>query len=286
MSANTLHEDEIRYQVSQIKELPLLSQSFKRLIEIICFEVDSAKELESIIGYDQVLAAKVLMTANEAHYGYRGKVSTLSKAITIIGWEGVKSICAHSLLMNLLSNGSAIPPAQREMLWKHSLAGSTIAARIAKKRPWIDREEARVFGLIYDIGWLVMLTQFNEQFTAIFESAARKNIPFWYVEMQYGLSHTQLGKCLAARWAFPEAFKTVIEFHHCPQRSKSFKTEAMFIHLVDVLCHSREHPELASDETTLSHCRALFVSEEEWLEYQQGMEEIWAEVDQLWNLIG
>jgi HD-like signal output (HDOD) protein len=256
------------------------------LIEIICFEVDSAKELGSIIGYDQTLVEKVLMTANEINYGYRGKVNTLSKAITVMGGERVKSICTYSLLMNLLANSRAISPAQREMLWKHSVAGSRIAAEMAKKRPWIDREEAAVFGLIYDIGWLVMLAYFNEQFTAIFETAARKNMPPWCVEMQYGLSHTQLGKCLVARWSFPEVFQAVIEFHHCPQRSRSFKTEVMFIHLVDALCNSREHPELVSEEMTLSLCRQLFTSEQEWLEYQQSMEKIWSEVDQLWNLLG
>ncbi len=286
MAINKLPENEITYRVSQIKELPLLIRSFKRLIEIICCEVDSAKEIESIIGYDQALAAKALMTANGANYGYRGKVNTLSKAITIIGSDTVKSICTCSLLMNLLSNSGAISPAQRETLWKHSIAGSRTAALIAKKRPWIDREEAAVFGLIYDIGWLVMLAYFNKQFTAIFETAARKNMPLWCVEMQYGLPHTQLGKYLVARWAFPEAFKAVIEFHHCPQRSESFKTEVMFIHLVDALCNSREHPELVSDEMTLSLCRQLLIPEQEWLEYQQNMEKIWSEVDQLWNLLG
>ncbi len=286
MSINKLPENEITYLVSQITELPLLIRSFKRLIEIICFEADSAKELGTIIGYDQALAAKVLMIANGTNYGYRGKVNTLSKAITVIGGDRVKPICTYNLLMNLLSNSGAISPAQREMLWKHSVAGSRVAAVIAKKRPWIDREEAEVFGLIYDIGWLVMLAHFNEQFTAIFETAARKNMPPWSVEMQYGLPHTELGKYLVARWAFPEAFKAVIEFHHCPQRSKSFKTEVIFIHLVDALCNSREHPELVSEEMTLSLCRQLFISEEEWLEYQQSMEKIWSEVDQLWNLLG
>ena len=73
--------------------------------------------------------------------------------------------------------------------------------------------------------------------------------------MQYGLEHSQLGKYLASRWALPEEFKAVIEFHHSPERSKLFKTEVRLMHLVNVLSHSREYPELVNEESTLSQCR-------------------------------
>ena len=58
------------------------------------------------------------------------------------------------------------------------------------------------------------------------------------------------------------------------------------MHLVNVLSHSREYPELVNEESTLSHCRDLYISEEEWEEYQESVERIWPEVDQLWNLLG
>ena len=285
MASNPLDESEIRYQIAQIEELPALPQSIKRLIEIIHSEIDTPGELESIIGYDPSLAAKVVMVGNTAYYGYRGKVKTLSKAIAIIGVNQVKSICICTLLMNLLSNGRVISPVHREMLWKHSFASSKIAAEITKKRPWMNQDEAAVLGLIHDLGWIVMAMYFNEQFVAIFETAARRNIPPWCVEMQYGLAHTQLGKYLASRWAFPESFKAVIEFHHSPEMSKSFKTEVRLMHLVNVLSHSREYPELVNDEFTLSHCRELYICEDEWQEIQESMQNIWPEVDQLWNLL-
>jgi HD-like signal output (HDOD) protein len=229
--------------------------------------------------------AKVVMVGNSSYYGYRGKVNTLSKAITLIGADQVKSICVCMLLMNLLSNGRVISPAHREMLWKHSFACSRIAAGIIKKRPWMNGDEAAVLGLMHDLGWIVMASQFNEQFVAIVETAARRNVPAWCIEMQYGLVHTQLGKYLASRWGLPESFKAVVEFHHCPEMSKSFKTEVRLIHLVNVLSHSREHPELVNEELTLSHCRDLYISEDEWQEIQEGVQGIWPEVDQLWNLL-
>lgn len=285
MAGNPLDENEVRYQIAQIKELPVLPQSLERLIEIMHSEIDAPEELESIIRYDPSLVAKVLMVANSSYSGYRGTVKTLSGAISIIGANHIKSLCLCTMMMNLFSNESVISPAHREMLWKHSFASSKFAAEITKKRPLMNVDKATVLGLIYDFGWIVMAMYFNKQFVAIFETAARRNIPPWCIETQYGLVHTQLGKYLATRWAFPESFKAVIEFHHSPEMSKSFKTEVRLMHLADVLSHSREHPELVNDEFTVSQCRALYVCEEEWQEIQDRARNIWPEVDQLWDLL-
>jgi HD-like signal output (HDOD) protein len=286
MSFIPLDEKEIRYQVSQITELPPLPLSLKRLIEIIHSEIDTPGELESIICYDPSIVAKVIMIANSTYYGCRCKVKAISKAITVIGADQVKSICICTLLMSLLSNGHVVSAAHREMLWKHAFACSKIAAEMTRKRPWMNVAEAAVLGIVHDLGWIVMATHFNEQFVAIFESAAKRNIPPWYVETQYGIAHSLLGKYLASRWAFPEEFEAVIEFHHSPERSKHFKTEVRLLHLVNVLSHLREYPELVNEESTLSQCRELYISEEEWEEYQERVERIWPEVDQLWNLLG
>ena len=283
---NRLDEKEIRFQVSQIKDLPPLPQSLRRLIEIIHSEIETAGELGSIICYDPSLVAKVIMIANSTYYGHRRLVKTVSKAITVVGADQVKSICICTLLMSLLSNGNVISAAHREMLWKHAYACSRIAAEMTRKRPWMNGAEAAVLGIVHDLGWVVMAKHFSEQFTAIFETAARRDIPPWYVETQYGLEHSRLGKYIAARWAFPEEFEAVIEFHHSPEKSRYFKTEVRLMHLVNVLSHLREYPELVNEESTLSYCRDLYISEEEWEEYQEIVERIWPEVDQLWNLLG
>jgi HD-like signal output (HDOD) protein len=285
MSVIPLDEKEIRYQVAQIKELPPLPLSLRRLIEIIYSEIDTPGELESIIHYDPSLAGKVLRVGNSTYYGLRRRVSSIPKAITVIGAEQVKSICICTLLMGLLSNANLISAAHRQMLWKHAFASSRIAGEMTTRRPWMSRNDAAVLGLLHDLGWIVMAAYFNEQFVAIFERAQRINIPPWCVETQYGLDHCRLGKYLASRWSLPEIFQAVIEFHHYPEKSDSFSTETRLISLVNVLSHSREFPELVNEESTLSRCRDLYISEEEWQEYQESVETIWPEIDQLWSLL-
>ena len=286
MSIKPLDDIEIRYQVSKIEELPSLAHSSKRLIEMIQSEITTPGEIESIVRHDPSLVAKILMVANSSYYGCRRQVNSIPKAITVMGADQIKTISICTLLMGLISNGNSIDPALREMLWKHAFACSRIAAEITKKRPWIDANEASALGLLHDLGWIVMATCFNKQFTVIFETSARNNIPAWFVEMQYGLGHTELGTYLAARWALPDEFRAVIEFHHFPDKSNSFKTEVKLMHLVNILSHSREYPYLVNEESTLSQCRELYISEEEWEDYQEGLGSIWSEVDLFWDLLG
>ncbi len=285
MSICPLEEQEVRYQISQIKELPPLPQSVQRLIEIIQDEIESSEELESIIGYDQAVAAKVLQIANSTYYGFRKSVTSIARAIVVVGFNQVKSICLCTLLMNLLSDARRIDPVVREQLWKHAFATSKIAAEISKKRPWVKREEAALLGLIHDIGYVAMAAYFGEYFKFIMDTASRRNSPPWCVEMQTGLSHTEVGKYLASRWALPESFQAVIEFHHSPERCDSHRSEIRLIHLADVLSNSRSYPHLLTDEATLSYCRDLCISEDEWQEYQNSLEFIRPEVDQLWDLL-
>ena len=275
---------EMHNQVSRVKLLPSLVNS-RRMLEIINDKTFSPEELESIISYDSSLAANLVMTGNESCYGYRGKVGTLSRAMAVLGMNQVKWTCAFSLMMKWLVNESAIGEAYREMLWKHSYMASKIAVEIAEKRPWVRVDEAFLLGLLYDIGWQIMAVRFDEQFKAIFEFAARTRVPPWWVEVRYGLSHTEIGRYLAAQRALPESFQAVAAFHHCPEKSSLFNTEVTFICLVDVLVHSREYPGAVNDELTLARCRRLFIAEDEWNEYQQSLERIGFEADQLWMLL-
>ena len=127
-----------------------MPKALERLIEIVYNEVESSNELESIIAYDQALTAKIFRIANSTLYGYRGKVSKLSKAIVLLGFNQTKSICLFTLFMNLLSNGASVDPVQREHLWKGTLLPHPRLQRLLrKKRPLVNREEASVLAAIY-----------------------------------------------------------------------------------------------------------------------------------------
>lgn len=285
MNESALDQGEIHYQVAQLEDLPPLPQALQRLIEIIHDEIASAKELESIVKYDQGLSAKVLRIANSAFYGLRSQITTLSRAIMTIGYFKVRAMCLSTLLMEFFSDRQSLNVSQKEAFWKHAFATARIASEIAKKRPWGSREQAYILGLLHDLGRIIMAVHFHQHYQSIENLAVSRKVPIWYAENQYGLTHTKLGKWAAIKWTFPDMFQRVMEFHHTPFNSSSNGPEVKIVNLADVLAHSREYPDSTNDEYTLLCCKELFIDEDEWSEYQERLNEIWPEVDQLWDLL-
>jgi HD-like signal output (HDOD) protein len=285
MEISSLDEQEIRYRVSLVTDVPPLPVALQRLVDLVHSEIASLKELERIIRYDQGLSARVLRIANSTFYGCRGQTHTLTRALVLIGFEQAKRLCLCAMLLELFSSGRVLDPSEKERLWKHAFATARIAGEIAAKRPWTTIEEAYLLGLLHDIGQLVMAVYFPSHYRAIRDLATHRRIFTWYVEAEYGVSHNMIGKWVAVKWCLPEVYQRVVEYHHHPEESPSCKSEVRMIHLANALVLSHESPALLTDMDTLNCCRDLFITDEEWSSYQEKMNDIWPEVDQFWNLL-
>jgi len=223
--------------------------------------------------------------ANSTYYGMRGNVPTLTKAMILIGFEQVKSLCLCALLMDMCSTQDSIEPEERERLWKHSFATARVASEMARTRPWVSPEKAYILALFHDLGRVAMAFSLQDHYRAIWGLSRNGKIPLWYAELQYGLTHTVVGKWLATRWNLPEVFQMVMEFHHFPEKSPAFKAEVKLVALANILVNSRENPELLDDEITSVYRKDLFIPETEWEACRKRLQDIWAEVDQLWTLL-
>ncbi|NLJ29546.1 MAG: HDOD domain-containing protein [Deltaproteobacteria bacterium] len=285
MALPQLDEKEIRYRIFQINDFPPMPISLERLLEVIQNEVASIKELESIVQYDQTLSAKIMRIANSSYYGFRGKISTLARAMVLMGFEEVRSICLCTLLREMISGKMPLKARERETFWKHALVVGRVAALISQKRPWISKAEAYTLGLLHDLGQVIMAAYLSDHYHFILKLSKMRNIPMWCAESAYEVTHTVVGRWLAVKWGLPEVFQRVLEFHHAPEGAPSYKSEVKMIYLADVLSNSREYPEFLNDDVTLSYCSDLCVTEEEWEEYREELDAIWSEVDQIWNLL-
>jgi putative nucleotidyltransferase with HDIG domain len=278
-------KQEIRYRIAQISDLPPLTGALQRLMEIIYNEVASLAELEKVILYDQFLAAKVLRLANSSFYGRRSSVNTISKAIMLVGFDQIKSICLCTILMQLCTNGRTIEPDERERLWKHAFATALIACEIVRTKPWINKDIAYVLGLFHDIGRLAMAVHFDDYYRMVSELSDTRKIPPWVVESQWGIAHTEIGRWMCIKWALPEMFRKVTEFHHQPHQSPSYRSEVALVYLADVLANSDRFPEYVNDQYTLSCARQLFLTEDDWELCIERSNAVWPQVDTFWALL-
>jgi HD-like signal output (HDOD) protein len=253
----------LRARVLQTDSLPPIPQTLLRLLEVIQKEETSANELQDIILGDQNLAANVLKAANSAYYGYCGKIGTVTRAVVAIGFEQVRNICLCALLMQQFQTDRNVQQ-QLLKLWQHSFTTAGLARLIVSSRPWIKTEEGYVMGLLHDLGRMVMMVSFPDDYLQVQKLAKESSVSLCVAEEEYGMLHTVVGKWLAIKWHLPVVIQRVIEYHHDPLNTPEFHKEVKLIYLANRLACVENNIDYSDDEVFTECCKELYISSDDW----------------------
>ena len=109
---------------------------------------DLAK-LDRTIKLDQTLTARFLRLANSVFFGARYSITTLDRAINLVGITRVRSVLLAAALEGLHETKKS--NFKGKMLWDHALAAGCISQHLATKHRRCDAEEAFMAGLLHDV---------------------------------------------------------------------------------------------------------------------------------------
>ncbi len=218
-----------------LNDLPPLPEALTNvLIESQRADV-SAHSLESVIGKDQAITAKVLRVVNSAYYGLPGRVQSLGQACVILGVSQIRNL---ALTMAALCNVEATTQAQRDTqmrFWKHAFGTASAAQWIVRRANSGPQEEDLAFvgGLLHDIGRLFLYSNMPDVYQLALENAVKKGIQMHVSELEIaGINHPAIGSRMARKWNLPEPVCEAIEHHAGPQ-GESERPANFAIHIGD-----------------------------------------------------
>ena len=207
----------IQERIQRLDEIPTLPGLFRKIVAVIEDDRASVKDLASIISDDQAVTAKVLKLANSAYYGCFKQVSTVEQAVTVVGFNEVKSASLSITVFGKFSK--KIPMGTLARFWVHSLASATAVNSMGGRGQELGVEKIYVGALLHDIGKLVLHVVLGEDYLSLLNQAASESCPLLEMEKRVlGCHHAQVGEWLAQKWHFPQDLKEVIAFHHHPFR--------------------------------------------------------------------
>lgn len=215
-----LKEKRVELILQQLQQLPTLPAVAVRVLEVTGREDSSAKEVVELISSDQSLTAKILRLVHRANMGVRGEVSSVERAVVLLGFDAVRSAVLAVSVFQTLSGGSNGAPGRflREEFWKHSIAvaccAELLAETISGHAGMLIPSEAFVCGLLHDLGKVALDAILPKSFDRVIEAAdlLRGNIAD--VERTViGLDHMIVGKRLAERWQLPATVRDCIWLH-------------------------------------------------------------------------
>ena len=186
-------------------DFPALSESVGAINKIAASDRESIGKLSSTILKDFALTNKILKLVNSAFYRQAGggNISTVSRAVMVLGFDAVRNIAITVLLFEHLQNKTNASQLQEEFL-RACLAG-LFARELARRLRLRDGEQSYICAVFHNLGRLLCQFYFPEESEDIRrvvqqhgcseESAAQRVL---------GAGYEELGIALARAWGFPE----------------------------------------------------------------------------------
>ena len=225
--------------ISRIDDLPTLPRTVLRITELVNDPMSSARDLARVITDDQVLTVRLLKLVNSSFYGFPQRISTVTGAIVLLGFDAIRNLLLTTSVFDLFANRNRQKKQDQERFWDHSL-GCAVGAKVIGNYLRHDKiEELFVSGLLHDIGKIVEMMFQPAEFSKIVAVISRENILMIAAENKImGYNHAEIGKLLAEKWNLPAKLVQIIAHHHQPKVAGSFAMEAAIVHLADIFCRA------------------------------------------------
>ena len=210
--------DQLKVVAEYIKNMPSLPVTVSKVQEICDNPKTSPVDLYKVISLDPVLMGKVMKLINSAYYGLSDQVTSLVRAIIMLGMNTVKNLALSSAVIGLISGEKSFIKLNSDMFWEHSLCTGIIAKKIAEDKFSVrgGLEEYFITGLLHDIGKIPLISCFPKEYTEMVNKRADgQYCSINEAETDYfGMDHTVTGQMIADSWKLGDPVKNVIVSHH------------------------------------------------------------------------
>jgi putative nucleotidyltransferase with HDIG domain len=228
----------LRVIAEQLQDLPPLPAVVIRVMETVNDPKTAAQDLNRLISADQAIASKLLRLVNSAYYGFSRRVSTVTDAVVILGFNAVRDLAMSLGALNAFRARPGTTALDRDEFWAHSIGVAVAANAIAryKKIPSRAMEEVFIGGLLHDIGKLFLDQYFPQQYYVVLKLADVAGISIWESEKKaLGVGHGIVGKRVAEKWNLPPTLTAMISLHHQPSQAAEHAVITSIIHSADVV---------------------------------------------------
>jgi HD-like signal output (HDOD) protein len=202
--------------------MPSLSTTIIKVLETCNDPNASAYDLKRVISLDPVLTGRVLKLINSAYYSLGHPVSSLTRAIILLGINNVKNLALSFAILDNLTARRTPRSYSADEFWTHSLGVGVVAKALAdlKDLPPSAHEEFFIAGLLHDLGKLPLQSQFPTEYYQVWESARRHEDQLHQSEKRLlGIDHCAVGRMIARKWRLSIALVDSLSHHHEPEES-------------------------------------------------------------------
>lgn len=197
-----------------VGDLAALPQVVYKIVELTGSTMTAAQEIERVISVDPGFSTKILMLANSAYYALPRKLTSISEAVTMLGFRTVRQLAMTIGVFEMFIGKNDASSLRRRTWWRHSVDTALCAQALAKLTGALAPDEAYTCGLLHDIGKPLLDRYAEATYEEVNVLVEAGMSPLRAEERVFGCNHAELGGAVAHRWGFPEDLSACIRDHH------------------------------------------------------------------------
>lgn len=227
--------------IESISELPTLPTVVARVNALVNSASASAGDINDVISRDLALSSKVLKLVNSSFYGFPRRITSITHAVVILGFNTVRNLALSAFVFNTFKKGAR--HFDNRAFWAHSIGTAIAAQNLAQALNLSQgqKEDAFMAGLLHDIGKVVMCEYLEEDFARVIETVTQEDCLFLAAEARHlEYAHQGLGGSLLEHWNLPVAIVATVRHHHDPAAAEGeeLQRSAAIVHVGDILARS------------------------------------------------
>ena len=230
----------------------------------------SVKSVVALIEKSPRLTTRVLAVANSAAYGLEFKVSTLQRAISIMGLREVRLLVLMVGMSSFIREAQLPKAFDTERFWNHLLSVATIARAItevlggasgvcgpsarAGERLVMVPDEAYIAGLLHDVGKVFLAAARPDIWEKVVEMEQAESMSSFEAEnAEWGMDHALLGAAVLHHWKLPLVLTEPINLHHSPELATTYRMESHLLAAANCLARGSLDAAATLNDEVLAH---------------------------------
>jgi HD-like signal output (HDOD) protein len=223
----------VKEKISAIKPIPV---NYLKLMNLLRNPESNPGEITSVTVTNPVFSARILRAVNSAYFNRPEKITSVGKAISLLGYNSVRALVLQETLNNVMPQEQYGNADVYSKTWAHSAVVSVCSGHLGKNIFQFSEYELGTMGLLHDIG-----KYFIHMLKSVGEGSTESPLMI-REEQQYGINHACLGSLVAENWQLSDSIVKGIEYHHHPAFfppeaiPEPYIRQAFIICLSDLIC--------------------------------------------------
>ena len=184
-------------------DFPAMSASVGRIQSMASSESESVNSVTNEILKDVALTNKLLRLVNSAHFSRGGNINTVSRAVTLVGFNGIRNMALSLVLLEHMQDKAHAAQLKEEFL--RSLMAGVIGGELCPVPR--ESEESFIGAMFQNLGRLLVEFYFPEEASQVRKLVQSGRSPVSELAAAtsvLGISFEELGLGIAKSWGLPQ----------------------------------------------------------------------------------